>query len=36
MEARVKVDETDVPGITFGDSATVRIDAFPNRTFPAA
>jgi HlyD family secretion protein len=33
MEARVKVDETDVPHITFGDSATVRIDAFPNREF---
>jgi HlyD family secretion protein len=33
MEASVKVDETDVPRINFGDSATVRIDAFPNRTF---
>jgi HlyD family secretion protein len=34
MEARVKVDETDVPHISFGDSVSVRIDAFPNREFP--
>lgn len=33
MEASVKVDETDVPGIANGDSASVRIDAFPNQTF---
>jgi HlyD family secretion protein len=33
MEASVKVDETDVPRINFGDSASIRIDAFPNRTF---
>lgn len=33
MEASVKVDETDVPHISHGDSAEVRIDAFPNRTF---
>jgi HlyD family secretion protein len=33
MEARVKVDETDVPHISFGDSVSVRIDAFPNRAF---
>ncbi|HEX2187739.1 MAG TPA: efflux RND transporter periplasmic adaptor subunit [Longimicrobiaceae bacterium] len=33
MEARVKVDETEVPGITVGDSARVRIDAFPDRVF---
>lgn len=33
MEARVKVDETDVPAITIGDSARVRIDAFPGRAF---
>jgi HlyD family secretion protein len=33
MEARVKVDETDVPNISFGDSASVRIDAFPGETF---
>ncbi|MEX0836943.1 MAG: efflux RND transporter periplasmic adaptor subunit, partial [Gemmatimonadota bacterium] len=33
MEAVVRVDETDVPRITLGDSATIRIDAFPGRTF---
>jgi HlyD family secretion protein len=33
MQATVKVDETDVPGITVGDSAAVRIDAFPGREF---
>jgi len=33
MEAKVQVDETDVPGITIGDSAAVRIDAFPNQVF---
>ncbi|MBV9772901.1 MAG: efflux RND transporter periplasmic adaptor subunit [Gemmatimonadetes bacterium] len=33
MEAKVKVDETEVPHIAIGDSAHVRIDAFPNRTF---
>ena len=33
MEAAVKVDETDVPHISFGDSAVVRIDAFPDQTF---
>lgn len=33
MEASVKVDETDVPSISIGDSAAVRIDAFPNQTF---
>src|SRR3954454_10501403 len=33
MEAKVKVDETDVPAIAVGDSTTLRIDAFPGRTF---
>lgn len=33
MEATVKVDETDVPHITHGDRAVVRIDAFPDRVF---
>jgi len=33
MEAKVKVDETDVPGISVGDSANLRIDAFPGQTF---
>ena len=34
MEAKVEVDETDVPGLTVGDSATVKVDAFPGRAFP--
>jgi HlyD family secretion protein len=34
MQATVKVDETDVPGITVGDSTAVRIDAFPGQSFP--
>jgi len=33
IEAVMQVDETDVPEIAMGDSATLRIDAFPNRTF---
>ena len=33
MEAKVKVDETDVPRISIGDSAVVRIDAFAGQTF---
>lgn len=33
MEAKVKVDETEVPRITVGDSALLRIDAFPGQTF---
>lgn len=33
MEASVKVDETDVPRLAFGDSATLKIDAFPDQTF---
>lgn len=33
MQATVKVDETDIPGITVGDSAAVRIDAFPGQNF---
>ena len=34
MEAKVEVDETDVPGLTVGDSAAVKVDAFPNQIFP--
>ncbi|HEX6370674.1 MAG TPA: efflux RND transporter periplasmic adaptor subunit [Longimicrobium sp.] len=34
MEAKVEVDETDVPGLTVGDSASVKVDAFPNQAFP--
>jgi HlyD family secretion protein len=33
MEASVKVDETDVPDIAVGDSAAIRIDAFPDKVF---
>lgn len=33
MEATVQVDETDIPGLTVGDSATVRVDALPGRVF---
>lgn len=33
MEAVVKVDETDVPEISIGDSASVQIDAFPRQSF---
>jgi HlyD family secretion protein len=33
MEAVVRVDETDVPGISLGDSAVLTIDAFPRRRF---
>lgn len=33
VEAVVRVDETDVPRIHFGDSATIEIDAFPRRRF---
>jgi HlyD family secretion protein len=34
IEAVLQVDETDVPRITLGDSATVQLDAFPSRDFP--
>lgn len=33
VEVVVQVDETDVPDISLGDSASVRIDAFPDHTF---
>ncbi|HET7584070.1 MAG TPA: efflux RND transporter periplasmic adaptor subunit [Gemmatimonadaceae bacterium] len=33
LETIVQVDETDVSRISVGDSATVEIDALPNRTF---
>jgi len=33
IEALVQVDETDVSKISLGDSASVHIDAFPNREF---
>jgi HlyD family secretion protein len=34
MEAKVEVDETDVPGLTVGDSAAIKVDAFPGQIFP--
>ena len=33
VEVVVQVDETDVPELAIGDSATVKIDAFPGETF---
>jgi HlyD family secretion protein len=33
IETVLTVDETDVPRIALGDSAVVRLDAFPDRTF---
>lgn len=33
MEAVVRVDETDLPALTLGDSAVVQIDAFPRQRF---
>jgi HlyD family secretion protein len=33
MEAVVRADETDVPGISVGDSTVLSIDAFPRRRF---
>ena len=33
IEVVVQVDETDVSMISLGDSASIRIDAFPDRTF---
>lgn len=33
MEAVLKVDETDLPELHLGDSASLQIDAFPKQTF---
>jgi HlyD family secretion protein len=33
MEAVVRIDETDLPKIQIGDSATISIDAFPRQKF---
>jgi HlyD family secretion protein len=33
MEARVRVGETDIPTIKHGDSASIRIDAYPGAVF---
>jgi HlyD family secretion protein len=35
VEAVLAVDETNVPRVSLGDSATVEMDAFPGRGFPA-
>lgn len=35
IEVVLQVDETEVSEITLGDSASIRIDAFPDRTFAA-
>ena len=34
FEVVLRVDETDIPHISLGDSAGVRLDAFPNQEFP--
>jgi HlyD family secretion protein len=34
MEVEVEVDETDVVGVSLGQEAKVRVDAFPNTVFP--
>jgi len=33
MEVEVQVDETDVVGVQLGQTADIRVDAFPNQTF---
>lgn len=33
VEAVMEVDETDIPSVKVGQSATVTIDAYPNKTF---
>jgi HlyD family secretion protein len=35
IEAEVEVDETDIPNVTVGQVAKVKIDAFPDKTFDA-
>lgn len=35
IEAEVEVDETDIPNVAVGQSAIVKIDAFPDKKFPA-
>jgi HlyD family secretion protein len=34
MEVEVEVDETDVVGVQLGQSAKVRVDAYPDKVFP--
>jgi HlyD family secretion protein len=33
MEAVIRVDETDMPEVAIGDSASVQVDAFPQKSF---
>ena len=35
IEAEVEVDETDIPNVTVGHAAKIKIDAFPDRSFRA-
>lgn len=35
IEAEVEVDETDIPNVAVGQIVKVKIDAFPDKTFPA-
>ena len=35
IEAEVEVDETDIPSVTVGQAATIKIDAFPDKKFTA-
>ena len=34
IEAEVEVDETDIPTVMIGQPAKIKIDAFPDKTFP--
>lgn len=34
VEAVMDVDETDIPNVKVGQTATVTVDAYPNKTFP--
>jgi HlyD family secretion protein len=35
IEAEVEVDETDIPNVTVGQAAIIKIDAFPDKKFTA-
>jgi HlyD family secretion protein len=35
IEAEVEVDETDIPSVSVGQAATIKIDAFPDKKFNA-
>jgi HlyD family secretion protein len=36
VEAEMEVDETSIPNVQLGQTAQVRVDAYPNRTFTGA